>query len=307
MMKLYYEGMLLNSILSRNVLHTQCRNYSRLKNIVRPAKVTPRLEVPSHIIAPDYFTIKPRRQIDYKTAEDIKLMRESCQLARKILRVSSDFVKVGVTTDEIDRQTHEAIIAHNAYPSPLGYRRYPKSICTSVNNVVCHGIPDTRPLQDGDIITIDITVFYNGYHGDCSETYEVGEVDVKGRQLIEATRRCRDEAIKMCGPGKPFSIIGRTITPLAESLGFKVIPDICGHGIGTYFHGPPDILHFGNGFAGIMQEGMTFTIEPALSESTESVETLDDGWTVITDDNTRAAQFEHTILITSNGAEILTS
>jgi len=211
-----------------------------------------------------------------------------------------------MTTDELDQFAHEIIVSHEAYPSPLLYRGFPKSICSSVNNVACHGIPDDRPLQDGDIINIDITVFYNGFHGDCSETFPIGNVDTSGKALIQAARQCRDEAINACGPGRGFSVIGKTVSTIAQQFEFKVMPVFCGHGIGRYFHGLPDIFHFDNDYPGIMDVGMTFTIEPVISEGSEQANILEDGWTAVTTDGSRTAQFEHTILITEEGVEILT-
>uniref|UniRef100_A0A6I8NB24 Methionine aminopeptidase n=1 Tax=Ornithorhynchus anatinus TaxID=9258 RepID=A0A6I8NB24_ORNAN len=165
-----------------------------------------------------------------------------------------------MTTEEIDSLVHQEIITHNAYPSPLGYGGFPKSVCTSVNNVLCHGIPDSRPLQDGDIINIDVTVYYNGYHGDTSETFLVGNVDKYGKKLVEVARRCRDEAIAACRAGAPFSVIGNTISRITYQNGLQVCPHFVGHGIGSYFHGHPEIWHHANDSDLLMEEGMAFTI-----------------------------------------------
>uniref|UniRef100_T1JFZ5 Methionine aminopeptidase n=1 Tax=Strigamia maritima TaxID=126957 RepID=T1JFZ5_STRMM len=235
-------------------------------------------------------------------------MRSSGRLARKILNMVNDYIKVGLTTDKLDRYLHEAIIENGAYPSPLHYKGFPKAICTSVNNVVCHGIPDSRPLKDGDIITVDITVYLNNYHGDCSQTFMVGNVDDSGQKLVEVAEKCRDEAIKICRPGQRFSAIGKLINSIAKKEGYRIVPLFCGHGIGTYFHGPPQINHIDtfNNTRGHMQPGMTFTIEPVISEGSSKVVILEDGWTAVSVDNSRSAQFEHTILITDDGVEILT-
>nr|XP_020039508.1 methionine aminopeptidase 1D, mitochondrial isoform X1 [Castor canadensis] len=253
--------------------------------------------------------------------------------------------EVDMTTEEIDALVHQEIIRHNAYPSPLGYGGFPKSVCTSVNNVLCHGIPDSRPLQDGDIINIDVTVYYNGYHGDTSETFLVGNVDECGKKLVEVARRCRDEAIAVCRAGAPFSVIGNTISCITHQNGLQVCPHFVGHGIGSYFHGHPEIWHHANDNDLPMEEGMAFTIEPIITEGSPEFKVLEDAWTVVSLDNQRcmlsallalkivpegkisvmgfraartlacvltsalcfrSAQFEHTVLITSGGAKILT-
>lgn len=274
--------------------------------LVKIGNLSPPRKVPRHITVPRFGIFSTPRSIDRKTGLQLEKMRESCHLARKVLNTLGEQMKVGMTTDEIDKLAHEVIVANNAYPSPLFYRGFPKSICTSVNNVACHGIPDDRPLEDGDMITVDVTVYYSGYHGDCAETYAVGNVDESGKLLIKAAKQCRDAAISACSPGKPFSVIGKTVSSLAESFGFQVMPAFCGHGIGRYFHGLPDVYHFDNDFRGTMEEGMTFTVEPVISEGSQEAVLLEDGWTAVTLDNSRAAQFEHTILITEDGVEVLT-
>ncbi|MBN3300248.1 MAP12 aminopeptidase, partial [Amia calva] len=202
-----------------------------------------------HIMKPDYVTtgIVPDwgDYIEIKDEDQIQGLRQACQLARRILLLAGKSLKVGMTTEEIDFIVHQETIRHNAYPSPLGYGGFPKSVCTSVNNVVCHGIPDSRPIQDGDIINIDVTVYLNGYHGDTSETFLVGAVDERGRVLVEAARRCRDHAIAACQPGAPLCIIGNTISQIAYSFGLQVCPYFIGHGIGSFFHGHPEIWHHG--------------------------------------------------------------
>ncbi|XP_008195219.1 methionine aminopeptidase 1D, mitochondrial [Tribolium castaneum] len=279
-------------------------------NIVEPGNVSPQKTVPDHIVKPSYYaTGHPTEFIDHpeiKNLEQIENIRESCKLAANILKKVEYFVKVGVTTDEVDSFTHDLIISKGAYPSPLNYKKFPKSVCTSVNNVACHGIPDDRKLEDGDIINVDITVFYNGYHGDCSKTFLVGNVDDLGKELVKATETCLKEGISICKPGVKFCKVGEKIEHKAKSLGFTVVPAFIGHGIGHYFHGPPDIYHLSNDYPGVMKAGMTFTIEPVLSTGSEEIVILDDGWTAVTLDFSRTAQFEHTVLISETGVEILT-
>uniref|UniRef100_G3WUS5 Methionine aminopeptidase n=1 Tax=Sarcophilus harrisii TaxID=9305 RepID=G3WUS5_SARHA len=262
--------------------------------IVLPAAVSTAHPVPQHIKKPDYVTtgIVPDwgDSIEVKKEDQIQGLRQACQLARHVLLLAGKSLKVDMTTEEIDSLVHQEIIRHNAYPSPLGYGGFPKSVCTSVNNVLCHGIPDSRPLQDGDIINIDVTVYYNGYHGDTSETFLVGNVDKYGKKLVEVARRCRDEAIAACRAGAPFSVIGNTISRITRENGLQVCPHFVGHGIGSYFHGHPEIWHH----------------EPIIVEGSPEFKVLEDEWTVVSTDNKRSAQFEHTIVITSGGAEILT-
>ncbi|XP_006220544.2 LOW QUALITY PROTEIN: methionine aminopeptidase 1D, mitochondrial [Vicugna pacos] len=279
-------------------------------SIVLPAAVSPAHPVPKHIKKPDYVTtgIVPDwgDSIEVKNEDQIQGLRQACRLARHVLLVAGKTLKVDMTTEEIDALVHQEIISHDAYPSPLGYGGFPKSVCTSVNNVLCHGIPDSRPLQDGDIINIDVTVYYNGYHGDTSETFLVGNVDECGKKLVEVARKCRDEAIAACRAGAPFSIIGNTISHITQQNGLQVCPHFVGHGIGSYFHGHPEIWHHANDSDLLMEEGMAFTIEPLITEGSPEFKVLEDAWTVVSLDNQRSAQFEHTVLITSWGAEILT-
>ncbi|CAH0727434.1 unnamed protein product, partial [Brenthis ino] len=276
---------------------------------VLPVETTPSRLVPDFIEKPDYLLGKPlyvRKQPEIKDEVQINGMRCSCSLAANILNKVGPFVKPGVTTDEIDELVHSFTIEAGAYPSPLHYKGFPKSICTSVNNVAVHGIPDLRPLQNGDIVNVDITVFFKGYHGDCSKTFLVGDVDDRGLQLVNVTEECLNQAIQICGPGVPFCDIGFRIYRIAKSYKLTVLPAFVGHGIGKYFHGPPEIFHTKNRYPGLMKAGMTFTIEPVLSHGNEMTVILEDGWTAITEDGSRAAQAEHTVLITENGAEILT-
>lgn len=278
--------------------------------IVQPGLVTEMKKVPQSIKTPSYYCsgipIENIENIEIKNEDQIIKMRESCKLAATILKTVGESLKIGQTTDEIDSLVHNLITEKNAYPSPLNYHHYPKSVCTSVNNVACHGIPDNRALQNGDIINVDITVYYNGYHGDCSKTFLIGEVDDKGKELVKATEVCLNEGISICKPKEKFATIGFVIEKRAREMGYQVVPCFVGHGIGSYFHGPPDIYHFANNYPGIMAPGMTFTIEPILSQGLPDIILLEDNWTAVTSDNARTAQFEHTILITQSGCEVLT-
>lgn len=297
------------------VLQNQLTRYTSSHNspyaIVTPKKVSSQRSVPSHIQKPPYVSTTPGKDacpphIEIYSPEQISKIKEACILARKILNLTAKKLKVGITTDNIDEIVHQLCIDNNVYPSPLGYLGYPKSVCTSINNVACHGIPDSRPLQDSDIINIDVTVYANGYHGDVSETYLIGNVDDRGRKLVDTTRQCLMESIVLCRPGARFGEIGRRISDIASAAGFCVIPDFCGHGIGTYFHGLPDIFHIDLGDNAQMEKGMVFTIEPVICDGKPDIKILPDGWTALTKDNSRSAQFEHCIAIIENGAEILT-
>ncbi|GAB1859255.1 Methionine aminopeptidase [Camponotus japonicus] len=280
-------------------------------SIVRPWVVSDRVTVPAYIPQPSYSESSiPKEEgpiiPEIKDEYQIECMRQSCKLASHILQQVDTLIKPGVTTDFLDKQVHDMIIGNGAYPSPLNYHGFPKSICTSVNNVACHGIPDSRPLQEGDILNVDITVYLNGYHGDCSAMFQVGEVDSEGKRLITITELCLKSAIGICKPDQHFCSIGNIIEDIASKHNFNVIPAFVGHGIGTYFHGAPDIFHCANNYSGKMKPGMTFTIEPVLTQGMTQVEILEDGWTVCTVDNARTAQIEHTVLITDNGCEVLT-
>ncbi|KAK4300991.1 hypothetical protein Pmani_026842 [Petrolisthes manimaculis] len=278
--------------------------YNVLSNV---GNVSPSLPAPSTVCCPPHATTgQPPTQADLPPSPEVKeerqiqAMRTVCHLAAQIQAMVAQNIKVGMTTDEIDVLVHEAAVDRRCYPSPLNYMGFPKSVCTSVNNVACHGIPDDRPLLDGDIVSVDVTVYYEGYHGDCCVTYMLGDVDAAGQHLVQAALRCRDEAIAICGPGVPFAAIGFKVEEVAEEEGVSVVPCFSGHGIGEYFHGPPDIYHCYNDYPGTMQEGMTFTIEPVISQGKGEVVILEDGWTAMTLDNGRAAQFEHTVLITNH-------
>jgi methionyl aminopeptidase len=277
---------------------------------VRPGRVSPMLTVPDAIVPTDYYlTGEPRRWDEpmVKSPEVIERMRVACRIAAEVLEVGGAAVAPGVTTDELDRIAHQAYIDRGAYPSTLNYHHYPKSICTSVNEVICHGIPDDRPLVDGDIVNIDVTAYIGGVHGDCNATFYVGDVDPDTRQLVEVTRECRDLGIAAVKPGRPLSDIGRAIQVHAEGHGYGVVRTFVGHGIGEQFHLPPNVPHyFSEGASTIMKPGMTFTVEPMITMGSWRERMWDNHWTAVTVDGKRTAQFEHTLLVTEEGCEVLT-
>ncbi len=277
---------------------------------VRPGRVSPRRPVPEHIARPDYWeTGVPGRGTGRlgRTDEELVRMRRACREAARILRLAGELVKPGVTTDELDAYVHELTIQAGGYPSPLGYRGFPKSLCTSVNEVICHGIPDDRPLEDGDIVNLDVTIFLDGMHGDTNATFLCGEVDERSRQLVRVTHECMMKGIEAVKPNRPVSDIGRAIEQHAEQYGYGVVRAYCGHGIGDVFHSGLQIPHFFDAKSNTrMLPGMTFTIEPMIALGTHEETTWDDDWTAVTRDLKRAAQFEHTIVVNDVGSEILT-
>lgn len=302
-------------ILLERFVHCRCRNCSTKSSyeVIRDLshKTSRHGYIPPYIKCPPYaatgLVANPPDYIEVKKDEDIAAMRTACRTARRVLNIARDYIKVGVTTEDIDKVVHQAAISFGAYPSPLNYKGFPKSVCTSVNNVAVHGIPDSRPLQNGDIISVDVSVFIGGVHGDLCETYVVGSVDKLAHRLIETCKQCLDAAIGICSPGTRFSWIGNTISFMAKKNGFTVCHHLAGHGVGSVFHCPPEILHTVNFNPGKMQPGVTFTIEPVLCEGSPNLEILEDGWTVVTEDGKRTAQFEHTVLITDSGVEVLTA
>ncbi|KAI9101140.1 peptidase M24, structural domain-containing protein [Phlyctochytrium arcticum] len=279
--------------------------------------LTPTRSVPESIPRPDYvadgrpYSELARRgdsTIDVLKPEEIQAMRDVCRITREVLEAGKKVIKVGVTTDEIDRVVHEATIERGAYPSPLNYNGFPKSCCVSVNEVICHGIPDRYEIQDGDIVNIDVSCYYNEFHGDMNETVCVGNVDPIGRKLVANSRACLDKAIAMCKPGVLYRDVGNVIQKHAHSEGFSVVRTYCGHGINRLFHGAPSVPHYArNKAVGIMKPGHTFTIEPMISEGVWKDVHWPDGWTATTQDGKRSAQFEETLLITETGVEILTA
>ncbi|MBN2360738.1 MAG: type I methionyl aminopeptidase [Deltaproteobacteria bacterium] len=246
--------------------------------------------------------------IDIKSSDEIAALRASCRLAADVLVMIEPHVRPGISTGEIDRLCHEYIVAHGAYPSPLGYRGFPKATCTSINEVVCHGIPSfERVLKDGDIINVDITTLLGGFHGDTSKTFCVGQPSAAARALVDLTRDCLDQGVAAVRPGGRIGDIGAAIQAVAESHGCSVVRDFVGHGIGREFHAPPEVPHFGRAGRGVrLRPGMTFTIEPMINAGDWRIEILDDNWTAITRDRSLSAQFEHTVLVTQGGAEVLT-
>jgi methionyl aminopeptidase len=276
---------------------------------LEPGRVTPARAVPPGIARPDYaLTGTPKGHgRDVKSPEELVRLRRACQAAGRVLRIGGEAVATGVTTDALDGICHDEIIRLGGYPSPLNYRGFPKSICTSVNEVICHGIPDSRPLADGDIVNLDITIWLDGMHGDCSATYLVGEVDPAGRRLVRVAHECLERGVSAVRPGRAIQEIGRAIEPHASASGFGVVRSYCGHGIGETFHTSLQIPHHVDPRAReIMVPGMTFTIEPMITEGRWDDAIWDDGWTAVTSDGLRSAQFEHTVLVTTDGAEILT-
>jgi methionyl aminopeptidase len=240
-------------------------------------------------------------------AETVERMRVAGRIAARAMEEAAKAIAPGVTTDELDRIAHDYMCDHGAYPSDLGYRGFPKSLCTSINEVICHGIPDSTELRDGDIVNLDVTAFIHGVHGDTNATYLVGEVDEESRLLVERTRESLDRAIRAVRPGRQINVIGRVIESYAKRFGYGVVRDFTGHGIHTAFHSGLVVPHYDDPRATtVMRPGMTFTIEPMLTLGTHTYDVWEDGWTVVTKDRKRTAQFEHTLVVTDTGAEVLT-
>lgn len=278
---------------------------------LKPGKISPRRAVPAHIDRPEYMYHSGPEVVtagDIKSPETIEKIRVAGRIAAQALQVVGEAIRPGVTTDELDRIGHEFIISHNAYPSCLGYMGFPKSLCTSINEVICHGIPDDRPLEDGDIVNVDITAYYDGVHGDTCAMFEVGNVDEESHLLIERTRNAMMRGIKAVRPGREINVIGRVIESYAHRFDYGVVRDFTGHGVGEAFHSGLIVPHYDAAPAHneVMEEGMVFTIEPMLNLGGIEWEQWDDDWTVVTKDRGRSAQFEHTIVVTEDGAEILT-
>ncbi|RNI17891.1 type I methionyl aminopeptidase [Flexivirga caeni] len=278
---------------------------------ITPGRVSPTRPVPPSIERPEYVGRPAPATFtgsEVRDPELIERIRIAARIAAQALEVTGAAVQPGITTDEIDRIGHEFMLDHGAYPSTLGYRGFPKSLCTSVNEIVCHGIPDDRPLADGDIVKIDITAYKDGAHGDNCGTFLVGEVDEESRLLVERTQEAMLRGIKAARPGRAVNVIGRVIEMYARRFGYGVVRDYTGHGVGPVFHSGLVIPHYdaAPAYDDVIQPGMTFTVEPMLNLGTPDWTLWDDGWTVATQDLRRSAQFEHTILITDSAAEILT-
>ena len=246
--------------------------------------------------------------IRIKTPEEIEKMRVAGRLAADVLVMIEPYVKAGVTTGELDRICHDYIVnEQGAVPAPLNYHGFPKSICTSLNHQVCHGIPGDRVLKKGDVLNIDITVIKDGYHGDTSKMFCVGEPSVKAARLIRVARECLLEGIRVVRAGAHLGDIGHAVQGHAEAAGYSIVREYCGHGIGEAFHEEPQVLHYGRpGTGPTLEPGMTFTIEPMVNAGKRHVKLMPDGWTVVTKDRTLSAQWEHTLLVTGDGCEVLT-
>ena len=277
---------------------------------IAPATISPRRSVPAHIPRPEYVDQEaptPFTGSEVKDAETIEKMRIAGRLAAQALQLVGKHVQPGVTTDELDRIGHEFLCDNDAYPSTLGYKHFPKSLCTSVNEVICHGIPDSRPVADGDIVNIDITAYIGGVHGDTNATFLAGDVDEDSRLLVERTEEALRRAINAVRPGRQINVIGRVIESYAKRFGYGVVRDFTGHGVGESFHSGLIVPHYDEPYYDtVIETGMTFTIEPMLCLGTYEWDMWEDNWTVVTKDRKRSAQFEHTLLVTDHGAEVLT-
>ncbi|MGQ0678099.1 MAG: type I methionyl aminopeptidase [Actinomycetota bacterium] len=277
---------------------------------LEPGRVTPMRDVPAQIIRPGYVvgerpSVSPSYQI--LTGPALERMRVAARVAAEVLEEVGRAVAPGITTEHLDAVAHQAYLSRGAYPSTLGYKSFPKSVCTSVNEVICHGIPDDRPLREGDIVNVDITAYIRGMHGDTSATFPVGKVSPAAQSLVEITRRAMLAGVAAVAPGRPLWMIGAAIEPMAHEHGLGVVTEYGGHGIGEVFHAAPHINHVAvERDRTLMEPGMTFTIEPMLTTGSPSARIWDDGWTVSALDGLPSAQFEHTVIVTDTGVEILT-
>ena len=278
---------------------------------LHPGVVSAPRAVPASIARPEYVGRPgpaPFSGSEIKTQATIERIRVAARLAAQALQTVGEAVAPGVTTDELDRIGHEFLLDHGAYPSTLGYRGFPKALCTSLNEVICHGIPDSTVLSEGDIVNIDVTAFIGGVHGDNNATFAVGEIAQEDADLIERTREALARGIAAVKPGREVNIIGRVIEKYAARFGYGVVRDFTGHGVGESFHSGLIIPHYDSApeYSTVIEPGMVFTIEPMLTLGTHEWVMWDDGWTVLTKDGSRTAQFEHTLLVTETGTEILT-
>ena len=282
--------------------------------LARPAvalgTVGPWRDVPDSIGRPPYVSdglVMDEHGTQVLAGEALERMRGAARVAAEVLAETVAAVAPGVTTDDLDAVAHRAYVERGAYPSTLGYHGYPKSICTSVNEVVCHGIPDMRPLQDGDLVKIDVTAFKDGVHGDNCATFGCGQLDDASRLLMERTKTAMERAIKAVVPGREINVIGRVIESYASRFGYGIVRDYTGHGVHTAFHSGLTILHYDEPRLNtLMVPGMTFTIEPMLTLGDDNSHVWDDDWTVVTNDSSRVAQFEQTLVVTDTGSEVLT-
>ena len=280
------------------------------RTALSPGELSPTLPVPKWIQRPEYVgkpTAKEGSEPWVQTPDVIEKMRVASRIAAGALAEAGKAVAPGVTTDELDRIAHDHMVSNGAYPSTLGYKGFPKSCCTSLNEVICHGIPDSTVIADGDIVNIDVTAYIDGVHGDTNATFLAGDVAEEHRLLVERTREATMRAINAVKPGRALSVVGRVIESYANRFGYTVVRDFTGHGIGTTFHNGLVVLHYDQPAVGTtMQPGMTFTIEPMINLGALDYEIWEDGWTVVTKDRKWTAQFEHTLLVTDTGVEILT-
>ena len=291
------------------------RRYKRchkgLEGRIEPGVISPMRSVPDHIAKPSYAAtgeVTRWNESAVKSPEIIERMRHAGQMAADILRLAGEFVKPGMTTNDIDVFVHDLTIERGAYPSPLNYHRYPKSVCTSLNEVICHGIPDSTVIEDGDIINLDVTCFVNGVHGDTNATFMVGDVSAEERLLVKVTEECMWRGIEAVVPGRPLSDIGKAIEDHAKTHRLGVVRAFIGHGIGEQFHTDVQVLHYYDPRNNtIMKPGMVFTIEPMITLGTWQFHMWDDDWTAVTADGKRTAQFEHMVLVTDTGVEVLTA
>ncbi len=277
---------------------------------LRPGTISPTRPVPDSIERPEYAwepTVNEGHEPWVQTPETIEKVRVASKIAANALVEAGKAVAPGVTTDELDRIAHEYMVDHGAYPSTLGYKGFPKSCCTSLNEVICHGIPDSTVIEDGDIVNIDVTAYIDGAHGDTNATFLAGDVSAEVADLVERTRIATERAIKAVKPGRELNVIGRVIESYANRFGYHVVRDFTGHGIGETFHNGLVVLHYDQpNVDTVIEPGMVFTIEPMINLGGLGYEIWEDGWTVVTTDKKWTAQFEHTLVVTEDGAEILT-
>lgn len=281
------------------------------RGTLKPGTLSPKLSVPAHIDRPEYMFHSGPEVVtasDIKTPETVEKIRRAGRIAAQAMETAAAAIAPGVTTDALDKIAHEYLCDHGAYPSCLGYMGFPKSICTSINEVICHGIPDSTVLNEGDIINLDVTAYIDGVHGDTNATYGVGQIDEESALLIERTRNSMMRAIKAVRPGREVNVLGRVIESYAKRFNYGVVRDYTGHGVGEAFHSGLIIPHYDSAplYDTVMEVGMVFTIEPMLTLGTIDWQQWDDGWTVVTKDRSRTAQFEHTLVVTEDGADILT-
>jgi methionyl aminopeptidase len=281
-----------------------------LRTALTPGRQSPVRSVPASIARPEYVgRDRPAKSTDpwVQPPEIIEKMRVASRIAARAMAEGAKAIAPGVTTDEIDRVVHDYICDHGAYPSTLGYKHFPKSCCTSLNEVICHGIPDSTVIEDGDIVNIDVTAYIDGVHGDTNATYLAGNVSEENRLLVERTEESLRRAIKAVAPGRRLNVIGRVIESYAKRFGYGVVRDYTGHGIGRTFHSGLVILHYDDpSVTTVLETGMTFTIEPMITLAGIEWDVWEDGWTVTTKDKSWTAQFEHTLVVTDTGAEVLT-